>query len=40
VGLTVPSGFAVRSFNTVYRDDTSEPPYVQTGETRLISEGE
>ena len=38
LGLTIPAGFTVRGFNTIDRDDTFDPPYVEIGETWLIGE--
>jgi hypothetical protein len=36
--LSVPSGFSVRGFDTVNRDDTFDPPFVETNQTWLIGE--
>ncbi|MGQ3040277.1 MAG: DUF3916 domain-containing protein [Brevundimonas sp.] len=40
LGLSLPTGFEERGFDTLSRDDTFEPPYVEEGETWLIGEPE
>jgi hypothetical protein len=38
LGLAIPQGFTARGFDTIYRDGTFDPPYVEAGETWLIGE--
>ncbi len=38
LGLTLPQGFIERGFDTYYRDDTLDPPWVEENETWLIGE--